>query len=86
MTRNISEIDCRIYPYRNVLTKVHQELRHRGRDIKKEAVYRALERGDEEVELIFWQQVVKVEREAEERKAEIAKLRSQSRNGAQAVS
>lgn len=86
MERTIKDIDCRKSLYRNVLPNVHQELCRRGRIISIRGVYKALDTGDEEVELLFWQQVAKVEREAEERKAEIARLRSQSHNGAQAVS
>lgn len=86
MTRTIQDIDCRKPPYRNVLPNVLQELCRTGRDVTLDAVKKALYRGNEEVELLFWQQVAKVEREAEERKAEIARLRSQSHNGAQTVS
>lgn len=78
MSRQISDIDCRQSLYKNVLPNVLQQMRQSGRKVTIKAVYQALHRGDEEVELLFWKEVDKAETEAEERRKEIAALRTKS--------
>ena len=78
MSRQISDIDCRQSLYKNVLPNVLQQMRQSGRKVTIKAVYQALHRGDEEVELLFWKEVDKAETEAEERRKEIAALRAKS--------
>lgn len=78
MSRQISDIDCRQSLYKNVLPNVLQQMRQSGRKVTIKAVYQALHRGDEEVELLFWKEVDKAETEAEERRKEIVALRAKS--------
>ena len=80
MSRTIRDIDCRKPPYRNVLPNVLQELCQCGRNITIRGVYKALDTGDKEVELLFWQEVYKAEEKAEKIKQKIAALRSKSHN------
>lgn len=83
MTERTRDIDCSKYPYRNVWSSVHQELCQRGRVIKREAVYRAFERGDKEVQELYWKHVRIAEAEAEERQHRLDVLKKQIASSSQ---
>lgn len=83
--REVKDINCRKPPYRGVLKKVHQDLCQNGRVVTMRAVYKALYRGDQEVQEIFWEHVTDAEREAEERQKRIDALKKQSTNETAAV-
>lgn len=85
MTESIREIDCSKYPYRNVWSLVHQELCQLGRVIQREAVYRAFQRGDKQVQKLYYKHVKRAEAEAEERQKLFAASKKQSGSESQAV-